>query len=221
MKKRLLMFSILISILLFNFSITDVFATIAIEVKVGGEAITYNMNTNEYNTNSAGTIKYEYNANYGAFVLKLNNYNGGLIEVNCRSGSPTQTCSKETIFIIEVTGDNYINSNDLAISSNIDIKVIGNGNLTVNADSLKTDNININVEESVKLTNNTKDNKEENNNIEKDNTEKNDSKVNENNKDKEDSIDIKELLMILAIVLNIILSGTILIVLTTKLIKQK
>lgn len=170
---------------------------------VGGETV------NESNTSKTATLT----KNGTEVLLKLSNYNGGALKLNCYG-----TGQSGLTFIIDLEGENVINSDDIGIDFNYDgkIKFNGNGKLTINAktpisyESYKDKMI---IEPSKNVYTDKEEVKENNNNLvsEKEDkliSEKEDKLISTNDKEKDNSYIIYIILgscLFVSLVLNIIL----------------
>ena len=166
-----------------------VFAAVSTQIKTGGEKLEFNYNTNS-NSNKSGTADFKYSDEYPGGLLVLNNYNGGLIEINHIVGTGTTEATPKEVYI-RLEGDNKITSDDIAISSNINFNIIGTGTLTITAKALNNDEVKATIEndEKIKFLNDKEEEK-----VEK-----------ENNEVVEEKNDITDTLSIVAIISIIIL----------------
>ena len=169
-----------------------VFAAVSTQIKTGGEKLEFNYNTNS-NSNKSGTADFKYSDEYPGGLLVLNNYNGGLIEINHIVGTGTAETTPKEVYI-RLEGDNKITSDDIAISSNINFNIIGTGTLTITAKALNNDDVKATIEndEKIKFLND-----EEEENVENEN--------NEVVEEVEEKNDITDTLSIVAIISIIIL----------------
>lgn len=153
----LILFLILVNIIV---PIKDVFASVATEIKVEGKKLEFDYNK-LHNCNDDETVVFEYTPEYEGGLLTLKEYKGGFIEINHIIGSGTEEPKPHTLYI-KIEGENRIDSNEIAILSNIDFNIIGTGTLTTNAKLLHNEEVNIVVEDTVKIkmeTEETDDNK--------------------------------------------------------------
>lgn len=115
---------LLLTVVLLPLLIVNVYASsVPYLWKAGDEEVNVNQ------PNKAGTAKLEKDGK--TVTLFLNNYNGGELELECYG-----TGQSDMVFIINLEGDNYINSDDEGInmsesSSKVEFK--GTGKLTINA----------------------------------------------------------------------------------------
>ena len=169
-----------------------VFAAVSTQIKTGGEKLEFNYNTNS-NSNKSGTADFKYSDEYPGGLLVLNNYNGGLIEINHIVGTGTAETTPKEVYI-RLEGDNKITSDDIAISSNINFNIIGTGTLTITAKALNNDDVKATIEndEKIKFLNDEEEEKVENEN-------------NEVVEEVEEKNDITDTLSIVAIISIIIL----------------
>ena len=172
-----------------------VFAAVSTQIKTGGEKLEFNYNTNS-NSNKSGTADFKYSDEYPGGLLVLNNYNGGLIEINHIVGTGTAETTPKEVYI-RLEGDNKITSDDIAISSNINFNIIGTGTLTITAKALNNDDVKATIEndEKIKFLNDEEEEKVENENNE----------VVEEVEEVEEKNDITDTLSIVAIISIIIL----------------
>lgn len=126
-----------------------VFAAVSTQIKTGGETLEFNYNTNS-NSNKSGTADFKYSDEYPGGLLVLNNYNGGLIEINHIVGTGTVETTPKEVYI-RLEGDNKITSDDIAISSNVNFNIIGTGTLTITAKALNNDDVKATIENDEKI----------------------------------------------------------------------
>ena len=190
---------VLISVMYFNVNA----ASVPYNWIVGGETV------NESNSSKTATLT----KNGNEVLLKLSNYKGGELKLNCYG-----TGQDGITFIIDLDGDNVINSDDVGIDFNYNgkIKFNGNGKLTINAktpisyESYKDKMI---IEPSKNIYTDKEEVKENNNNLvsEKEDkliSEKEDKLISTNDKEKDNSYIIYIILgscLFVSLVLNIIL----------------
>ena len=190
---------VLISVMYFNVNA----ASVPYNWIVGGETV------NESNSSKTATLT----KNGNEVLLKLSNYKGGELKLNCYG-----TGQDGITFIIDLDGDNVINSDSVGIDFNYNgkIKFNGNGKLTINAktpisyESYKDKMI---IEPSKNVYTDKEEIQENNNNLvsEKEDkliSEKEDKLISTKDKEKDNSYIIYIILgscLFVSLVLNIIL----------------
>lgn len=198
---------VLISVMYFNVNA----ASVPYNWIVGGETV------NESNSSKTATLT----KNGNEVLLKLSNYKGGELKLNCYG-----TGQDGITFIIDLDGDNVINSDSVGIDFNYNgkIKFNGNGKLTINAktpisyESYKDKMI---IEPSKNVYTDKEEIQENNNNLvsEKEDkliSEKEDKLISTNDKEKDNSYIIYIILgscLLVSLIVNVILA--------TKLCKKK
>ena len=167
-------------------------ASVLTQIIVGGEELEFDYKTmNNHNKNNSASLAYTDEHPDG--LLTLNNYTGGMIEINHIVGTGTVETTPKTI-TIKLEGDNTIDAESIAISSNIALNIIGSGTLTTKAISLHNDSINVTIDPSTKI-----ELLQEDNNSNEEKEELDDKVANE------EKNDVKDTLIMIAIISFILL----------------
>lgn len=167
-------------------------ASVSTQIIVGGEELEFDYKTmNNHNKNNSAS--FAYTDEYPDGLLTLNNYTGGMIEINRIVGTGTVETTPKTI-TIKLEGDNTINAESVAISSNIALNIIGSGSLKTEAISLHNDSINVTIDPSTKVEL-----------LQEDNNSNEEKEESEDKVEYEEKNDVKDTLITIAIICFILL----------------